>query len=305
MSFDLEALKAAVARHGRVARVVIAETRGSVPRGVGTAMLVWEGGQSGTIGGGALEYEATAAALARTGITRHALGPALGQCCGGAVTLLTEHYVAAALADLDPRVIARGPGEMPPAVRRLIEAGTAPAPRLVEGWMVEPVTDAATPLWVWGAGHVGRAVVAVMAPLPGLAITWVDTDAARFPETVPEGVTTVPAAEPERLVPRAPHDAMHLVLTYSHDIDLALCHALLGHDFAFAGLIGSETKRARFASRLSALGHDAARISRICCPIGQKSLGKHPQAIALGVATDLLDRKNARDGATWPRHSSA
>jgi xanthine dehydrogenase accessory factor len=105
---------------------------------------------------------------------------------------------------------------------------------------------------------------------------------------VPAGVAAVPAAEPAALVPFAPRDADHLVLTRSHAVDLALCDALLRHGFASLGLIGSLTKRARFHARLRALGHDAAQISRIACPIGDPALGKHPQAIAVGVAAALL-----------------
>ncbi|ETX14832.1 molybdenum cofactor sulfurylase [Roseivivax halodurans JCM 10272] len=309
MGFDLAALRDAVARHGRVARIVVAEVHGSAPREVGAAMLVWAGGQSGTIGGGALEYEAAREAFARRGLTRHPLGPSLGQCCGGAVTLLTEVWDAGAVAALAGPVIARGQGAEPLAVRRLKDAararGARIAPQLVGAWFVEHVEEASVPLWIWGAGHVGRALVSVFSPLPDFAITWIDTAPDRFPEEVPEGVRVLPAPDPARAVGLAPGEAWHLVLTYSHEIDLVLCHGLLARGFGFAGLIGSDTKWARFRSRLSALGHSDAEIARICCPIGQKSLGKHPQAIALGVATDLLARKNDRDSDQWTSHSSA
>lgn len=295
----------AVAAHGRVARVVVAEVAGSAPREVGAAMLVWQGGQSGTIGGGALEWEAAAAARAMLSaggarLDRLPLGPALGQCCGGAVVLLTEVYDAKSLpAPTD--VIARAVDgrAMPLAVKRLLAGargqGVLPAPVLVQGWMVEPLARPERAIWVWGAGHVGRALVAVLAPLPGLAITWVDVVADRFPAEVPAGVTVLPAADPGLLVPHAPTDAGHLVLTYSHALDLDLCHRLLGHGFATLGLIGSATKWARFRSRLAALGHAPAQIARIDCPIGDPALGKHPQAIAIGVAAALLSR--ARQGA--------
>jgi len=159
---------------------------------------------------------------------------------------------------------------------------------LLDGWMIEPVHKPARQLWIWGAGHVGRALVDVLAPMPDIAITWVDTAPERFPGDAPVGVTLVPAANPADLVRHAPTEAEHLVLTYSHALDLELCHRLLAHEFAFAGLIGSATKWARFRSRLAALGHGAARIAQITCPIGQPSLGKHPQMIAVGVAADLL-----------------
>ncbi|MEP3330747.1 xanthine dehydrogenase accessory protein XdhC [Sedimentitalea sp.] len=302
MGFDLQDLRATVAEHGRVVRVVIAAIRGSSPREVGAAMLVWETGQSGTIGGGTLEYEAAEAARSTTrrGLSHHALGPDLGQCCGGAVSLLTETYDAETLARLDPEVIARPVSEnadMPMAVRRILaqarSQGSAPAPQLVDGWMIEPVHVPARPLWIWGAGHVGRALVQVLSPMPDLAITWVDTAPNRFPDDVPSGVTVVPAAKPAELVRHAPAHAEHLILTYSHTLDLDLCHRLLCHDFAFAGLIGSKTKWARFRSRLAALGHPPDRIAHITCPIGDPSLGKHPQMIAVGVAASLMQPAQA------------
>ncbi|KIC31129.1 molybdenum cofactor sulfurylase [Leisingera sp. ANG-M6] len=303
MGFDVQALREAVAAHGRVTRVVIAAVRGSSPREPGTAMLVWESGQSGTIGGGTLEFEAAEAArdqISPKRFSTHALGPDLGQCCGGAVTLLSEVYEASDLDSLDSEIIARpaAPAPMPMAVKRILAAarsqGIPPEPQLVDGWMIEPVHHPSRPVWIWGAGHVGRALVKVLAPLPDMAITWADTAPERFPADVPTGVTTVPAADVALLVPHAPENAAHLVLTYSHALDLALCHALLGHGFAFAGLIGSRTKWARFRSRLAALGHSPEQISRITCPIGDPELGKHPQMIAVGVAAQLL-RHSAKD----------
>lgn len=297
MGFDLEALREAVKTHGKVVRVVIAGIKGSSPREVGAAMLVWDGGQSGTIGGGTLEYQAAHAARLQTTPTRlthHALGPELGQCCGGAVSLLSEVYDAKTVNDLDDAVIARPTkdGAMPLSVKRMLATargqGIAPEPQLIDGWMVEPVHKPTRNLWIWGAGHVGRALVDVLSPLPDLAITWVDTSRQRFPAAVPAGVTIVPAAKPAELVRHAPCDAEHLVLTYSHNLDFELCNRLLLHDFGFAGLIGSATKWARFRSRLAALGHPPERISRITCPIGDPSMGKHPHMIAVGVAAQLL-----------------
>ena len=301
MGFDLEALRHAVKTQGRVARVVIAEINGSSPREVGAAMLISAEAQSGTIGGGALEYEATKHARQALGrpqnadrLSHHALGPDLGQCCGGRVTLLREIYDAERVSLLDPHVIARAPvgTEKPLAVARLLDqhrgAGQTPDPQLVQGWMVEPVHRPMLPLWIWGAGHVGRALIDVLAPLPDLAITWVDTHADRFPSAPHPRVTCVPAAKPETLMAHAPTEAHHLILTYSHDLDLALCHASLLRGFASAGVIGSATKWARFKRRLTELGHDMPKIQQIACPIGDPALGKHPTAIAVGVAAALL-----------------
>ena len=205
--FDHAALAGAIAAHGPVARVVIAAHDGSCPREVGAAMLVWadpakDGGQSGTIGGGALEWEATKAARAMlaTGgmrLDRQALGPALGQCCGGAVTVLTEVYSG---LPPDTDVIARSIDgrEMPLAVKRLLARvrgeGIIPATQLLQGWFVEPAARPNRHLWIWGAGHVGRALVDVLSPLPGLAITWVDIAPDRFPDGVPDRVRALPVA---------------------------------------------------------------------------------------------------------------
>lgn len=311
--FDLEGLRAAVRAHGRVARVVVAVVRGSGPREVGAAMLVWAAGQSGTVGGGALEWEAVlrARAMLAAGGARldhEALGPKLGQCCGGAVTLLTEVYGAAEVAALSGEVVARGAGAAPLAVARLLErargSGVLPGTGLVQGWMVEPVLRPCREVWVWGAGHVGRALVAVLAPLPGVAITWVDVDLARFPCVVPEGVRVLPVAAPARAVGLAGQGAEHLVLTFSHALDLEICHALLAYGFGRAGLIGSATKWARFKTRLGALGHSAALVARIDCPIGDPALGKHPQAIAVGVAARFLTQPIVLGSAVMERKAA-
>ncbi len=303
--FDLAVLQAAVAAQGRVARVVVANVRGSVPRDAGAAMLVWAGGQSGTIGGGALEWEALAQAralLAKGGARFDTvpLGPRLGQCCGGSVDVLTEVFEAESLNALRADGILARPlpgvdGGMPLAVSRILAQargqGTRPLPGVVAGWMVEPLAAQTRDLWIWGAGHVGRALVGVLSPLPDLAITWVDVARGKFPEVLPEGVNCLWAGDAAALAAHAPARAEHLVLTYSHALDLDLCHRLLLHGFGSLGLIGSATKAARFRGRLAALGHSAASIARIDCPIGDPALGKHPQQIAIGVAGALLRRQ--------------
>ena len=209
---------------------------------------------------------------ARDRLDRLPLGPALGQCCGGAVTLLTEVWDAARLATATGEVVARPlPGgrrrTMPLAVARLADGGAgqgrgAVVPGLVAGLDGRAVRQRPRrALWIWGAGHVGRALVDVLAPLPDLAITWVDTGPERFPDddSAEASRSWSPPTRPMSCAMRRA-DAEHLILTYSHALDLELCHRLLAARLrAAAGLIGSATKWARFRSRLAAAGACARR----------------------------------------------
>ena len=248
--------------------IEITATRGSTPRDVGTAMKVTAQDIAGTIGGGALEHQAILTARQMLAQGRSAqtlkipLGPNLGQCCGGAVTLQFSHQER----QTDPQPV-------PP-----------PAPVM---------SGPKRQLWLWGAGHVGRAMIAT-APTTAFDITWVDEDRSRFPASVPDAVTVVPARDMPRLALLAPQDAHHLIFTYSHDIDLALCAALLTRGAASIGLIGSDTKWARFSKRLAAMGLDPLQIT---CPIGDKALGKRPSDIAQGVVTTLLNDAQSKANA--------
>ncbi|WP_372840703.1 xanthine dehydrogenase accessory protein XdhC [Phaeovulum sp.] len=298
MSLKLAALTRAAAR-GPFTRVLVLDVKGSAPREAGAEMYVWPDDIEGTIGGGALEWQAMARAReGLVGIERVALGPALGQCCGGAVTLFYEALgparVAAITGPVWARPISGGGGPTPPAVLRAM-AGPGNLPKMVEGWVIEPVAPAPVPVWIWGAGHVGRALVGVLAPFDRFAIDWVDFAPERF-GPIPPQVRQSIAADPVDLVRFAPFEAHHIVATHAHDLDFALVHAILGHGFASLGLIGSASKAARFATRLGALGHSGAEISRLRCPIGEPGLGKHPQAIAVGVAAALL-----RDTSETPK----
>jgi len=300
--FDRAGLIAACKAHGRVVRVVVASVRGSAPREVGAAMLVWDGGQSGTIGGGTLEFQMarTARDVTRDTYSKHALGPDLGQCCGGVVEVLSEVYDLDRARALPHDLVARGPDPMPLWIKRMMKAarnqGTLPAAQMKDGWLIEPVRPPDKDVWIWGAGHVGRALVNILQHMPGHRLTWVDTSPDRFPAKTPDGVTIVPAADPVTLAGHAPTTAHHLILTYSHELDLGLCHTVLTRGFASAGLIGSATKWARFRSRLANLGHAPEEIARITCPIGDPSLGKDPATIAVGVAYRL-----AQDTAIIPQ----
>lgn len=305
--FDLGGLVAEVGARGAVVRVVVAGFRGSTPRETGAAMLVWEAGQSGTIGGGALEFEAARAARRLLGarelwarsLMKVPLGPALGQCCGGHVTLVLERFGAAEVVVLGAiagerflRPVASGqspdaPGLGAARLRRALRSGEQAVEGIVGDLMIETFARPPTPLWLYGAGHVGRAIVRVAEELP-VAITWVDTARDRFPDSIPAHVAPLVARDPARAAGHAPETAVHLVLTYSHALDLEICHAVLGRGFRHLGLIGSASKRARFLSRLRDLGHSEMELARLACPIGDRSLGKEPAAIALGVMAEVL-----------------
>ncbi|SFH13041.1 xanthine dehydrogenase accessory protein XdhC [Sulfitobacter dubius] len=246
--------------------VEITATRGSAPRDAGTVMKVTADSIDGTIGGGALEHQAIAHARKMLANGRLEdtqtvpLGPGLGQCCGGAVSL---RYTT---------------------TPRPLDAAT-PLPL--------PDVQSDVPLWLWGAGHVGRAVVAACSPR-AFAITWIDSAADRFPKDVPPHITATPAADMPRLAAHAPQNAHHLIFTYSHDIDLALCAALLKRGAESVGLIGSDTKKSRFSRRLRDMGLDP---SGIICPIGDKSLGKLPAQIAHGALISLIARTQTKVSA--------
>tara|TARA_R110002051_G_scaffold83650_3_gene148278 strand:- start:416 stop:1162 length:747 start_codon:yes stop_codon:yes gene_type:complete len=231
--------------------ISITRTAGSAPRDAGTQMQVFADHITGTIGGGALEW----AAMTRA------------------------RQMLANGSQSDTQTIPLGPnlGQCcGGSVQLSFDANTS------------ITTDPTRNIWIYGAGHVGRALVTTLALLPDTSITWVDTSPSRFPDTVPDNVTVFPAADPSLASNHAPANAEHLILTYAHDIDLAICHALLSSQFGSIGLIGSATKWARFKSRLAALGHDAGTIGQIACPIGDPSLGKHPSQIAIGVATAMI-----------------
>ena len=231
--------------------VTITRTAGSAPRNAGTQMKVFADHIEGTIGGGALEWAAMA----------HA------------------RKMLVSATTTDNQTIPLGPnlGQCCGGSVQLSYDSNAAI-------IAAPTRN----IWVYGAGHVGRALVQTLELLPDTAITWVDTSPDRFPDTMPNNVTAFPVADPAHATKHAAPDTEHLILTYAHDIDLAICHALLMRDFGSIGLIGSATKWARFKSRLAALGHSPAKIAQIACPIGDPSLGKHPSQIAIGVASAMI-----------------
>ena len=298
MYFDINMLRGEADKQDRLIRILVLSTQGSAPREGGTSMLVTPDGETGTIGGGALEWQAieTARNLATaTTIRTIPLGPGLGQCCGGSVTLLFERFDKGSLPTGNlgyARPIAPDAApDMPLAIADAIadtRRGQPSGAIQQRGWLWEPFAPRHVPFWLYGAGHVGRAVVRCLDGLP-FDITWVDTAENRFPKEISANATPLIASNPADATRHAPQDAHHCVMTFSHALDLEICHAVLSRPHAWLGLIGSKTKAARFRKRLKALGHDPARLT---CPIGDPTLGKEPAAIAISLASDLLRRQN-------------
>jgi xanthine dehydrogenase accessory factor len=261
--------------------VEVVKTAGSVPREAGTRMLVSASQALGTIGGGHLELMAIENArtlLARVPdfepVNRHyPLGPALGQCCGGAVTLRFARIDAAG-----------------------VSAWPAAAPRFF--------------LQLYGAGHVGRAIVNLLSGIP-CRVQWIDEREDEFPAgaPLPPHVEKVCVDPVEAEVDAAPPGACFLVLTHRHDLDMRIAEAILRRDdFRYLGLIGSRTKRARFLRRYEQRGVPAQALARMTCPIGVPGItGKEPEVIAVAVVAQLLQlpaQPPADAGLALPCHAS-
>lgn len=300
--------------HGTVAMASVIGMQGSTPRETGARVVALpDGSFFGTIGGGTLEWRALAdlqALLARPGgkpfQTRSvALGPDLGQCCGGRVDLAYELFdpaqretvarLAAFEAEGPFRTIALVDGSTP-LDRVRDEAGSVAigAVRLRADRLEEGFGEAPRRLFLFGAGHVGRALVLALAPLP-FAVTWVDPRPDAFPARVPGNVTCIETADPPSVLDAAGAGDFVLVMTHNHGLDLAITDAALrGPGIAYLGVIGSASKRARFRRLLDEAGHTADDVARMIMPIGVAGIrSKLPAAIALAVAADLLMRDEA------------
>lgn len=256
-------------KDGIVAIVSIIKADGSTPRDVGTRMAITkQSGIIGTIGGGALEFAVFNEAIrlmSEKGCDRRErdwpLGPDLGQCCGGRVRTLTEIF-----RDKDRPVLIQRSGH-------------------------EIVADR-TSVMLFGAGHVGRAIVLALAPLP-FNVQWVDSRPDAFPPLIVQTARTIISESPAEEVRQAREGSFALIMTHSHAMDYEIVEeAIKKSSLAYVGLIGSETKRKRFESRLRAAGLGGHDIARLHCPIGIAGIsGKEPSIIAASVAADLLIRQ--------------
>ena len=247
------------------------------------------------------------------------LGPALGQCCGGRVWLLFERLTVAEASVIGTIVRAHsendillrplsagypmeysgnreaGVSKWPPRLRSVVQemlSGKRPRTAMaVDEWFLEPLGQCREILFLYGAGHVGRAVVRAFEGLP-FEIYWVDTVSERYPDPFPRGVNQLVSANPADAVQYAPPGSWHVVMTFSHAIDFDVCQAVLTRgDFIYAGVIASKTKRARFVRKLREAGLADSIVSSLHAPIGLDQLdGKEPAEIAISLAADFLLR---------------
>ncbi len=261
MAVWLDALAAAERDNQAAVLVTILSARGSTPREAGAKMVVSADGLAGTIGGGNLEYQCEAAArgLLADGsdglVTRDfPLGPALGQCCGGHVTVLFE-------------VI------RPPKLQ----------------------------VALFGAGHVGKALVRILADVP-CRVSWIDPRPEALPANMPPNVTPIRINQPAQAVEMLQAGTAVLVMTHDHQIDFEIVAAALRRpDLPTVALIGSATKRARFVSRLAGQGMSPAAMEKLICPIGLPGINsKEPAVVAVSVAAQLLQMAPARPAQPMP-----
>ncbi len=257
-------------------------------------------------------------------LEKFALGPTLAQCCGGSVTLhfeVLDHDNANWVDELlraaslgEPAILLttiKGDPDLPRVLGPDWAAQCNPSPRLSRSidrllkskgggcevlsledgarLLVEIVLDRRAPLLLFGAGHVGQAIVRVFTDLP-FRISWVDSRSGLLPSSSPENVVCHHVTDPIACVGEADSGTYFLVMTHSHPLDLALCEAVLRRgDFAFLGLIGSSSKRQRFRRQLLDGGFSKATVDRMISPIGIDTIsGKSPAEIAVATAAQLL-----------------
>ncbi|MEE1654910.1 xanthine dehydrogenase accessory protein XdhC [Microvirga sp. CF3062] len=290
-----------VARHGAAALISVHDVKGSAPREVGVCMVVRpDGAFHGTIGGGQLEFrmldiarEMLTAGRGPARIVDQALGPDLGQCCGGRVKILIETFDSRDMEDLAPLVTAEAEGGLFELECRMEEGrvkrdfASAVGDDRWTGWR-EIHGEVRTPVLLFGAGHVGRALVLSLAPLP-FTVRWLDNRDGAFPAHLPPNAKAVHMWDPEAEIAEASPHSLILVMTHDHPLDMAITAVALKRDFPYVGLIGSATKRARFEKRFREIGFLEETIRSLVCPIGLPGIeDKDPAIIAASVTAQLL-----------------
>jgi xanthine dehydrogenase accessory factor len=321
----------------RVVLVTVAGVRGSSPREVGAKMIVTSDATVGTIGGGQLEYQCTRIASEmldgeeQPTVRKFPLGTSMGQCCGGVVDILFEPISSRLPAWLQDIRGLHGQRKLAAIVTGIgtethkfvvtldnqfgafdehVSAEISETARkgLVDGkgsyrvndWFVEPIVGSDFNIGVFGAGHVGSAVVASLSSLD-CNIRWIDSRRNIFRNT-PSNVRAIESSDPSLEVAAMPVNSCYLVMTHSHAIDFEICDRILRRgDAAYCGLIGSVSKRRRFEKRYREQGMLQTVIDELVCPIGVDGIrGKKPAEIAVSAAAEVLQayERAAGKGAT-------
>ena len=313
-------LRDIVAAEEKAVLVSVLGTRGSAPREAGARMIVSDAGLRGTIGGGTLEYQAWQRALAllqsdapQAALSTHLLGPDLGQCCGGQVVLGFEYFSKAndkellRFTELEKTGFAVHThyGDAPCAQRLVIEPGDMKRPVIRQGpsEFIEYFDDAFLRVQLFGAGHVGQALVLALAPLP-FHILWHDQRREAFPRLNPPNVEIRSFASADGI--EFLENDLVIIMTHSHSLDLDLTAAALRSPARFVGLIGSATKKARFMSRLKMMPLSPSDRARLVCPLGVSGIdGKEPAIIAASIAAQLLlERSKIKEFSKPSQHKT-
>ncbi|CAH0991375.1 hypothetical protein SIN8267_01478 [Sinobacterium norvegicum] len=247
--------------------VTVIGVRGSTPRNSGTKMVVTAEQLFGTIGGGHLEYKALAKAQALIAgndsdqhIEHFALGPSLGQCCGGSATLMFECFARSGI-------------------------------------------DIA----VFGAGHIGKVLVPILAGL-NARVHWIDNRENEFPAAIPAAVNAIVSDHPVDEIDDLPAGCYYLILTHNHQLDFDLTAAVIKRgDASYLGVIGSNTKALRFQKRLQQRHFSAEQIASMTCPMGNLDVpGKLPMEVAVSVSAEIISHyhqqlpaQSTQQGMSW------
>ena len=308
------ALAALIEQGQKSVLITIVSVQGSVPRGAGTKMIVSAKGlEHGTIGGGNLEFQCIAHAhqLLQSvnhsrDIKRFPLAASLGQCCGGVVEVLFEYIDCRSMSwlnelldiqakQLNLQLATPLTDPLAPKQVTLLTKDAEKNTVITDGVLYEAIEANDFNVVVFGAGHVGKAIVRVLEGVD-CAVTWVDSRRDEFPEITASNIKIIEEDNPEDAIETAAIGSYFLILTHSHSLDLFLCEKVLKRgDFRYCGLIGSQSKRAKFKHRLSAKGFTERQIASLTCPIGIDGLNdKQPGHIAVSVAAQLLQLQQGR-----------
>ncbi len=254
--------------------IQIERFEGSSPREVGAWMRVTADAVEGTIGGGHLEFDAIAKArelLRAKAFTlqvqthRYALGPSLGQCCGGVVWLHMQSFAS----EDAPELIAARAGIHWASGQNSLKIA------------------------LFGGGHVGKAIVQALGRLP-CQVHWIDSRDEIFPAQLPANVQAEHSAPVQAAVADLAPQSHVLIMSFSHAEDLEVLAACLKRqrekqDLPYIGLIGSKTKWATFRHRLEERGFTEKELAHVTSPIGLPEIsGKEPEVIAVSVAAQLM-----------------